>query len=243
LAAQMDAEPGEADLIDKIVQILGLPHLENRVSIGMLAKLRQALLLPSEIRALTDTMNAAWICGSCRAPIDQGELLTVRRESSNGQRILVIYCARCFDPTFVRCAGGQHQARLSTGFARTLRKCLDAECPECRRAADAPASVQGLPGNPVGRGLDPGPAGSVMPTWSYSTSPAVAGSAPTPTPSPTGRTVLRPAPPNPFISWTSEEARVTQAPPRNRVAEAIYRSESALYDLDAPPSSRLEEER
>ncbi len=137
LQEQVDTEATEPDLIDKVVQILGLPHLENRIGAAVIAKLRKALMLPAEIRQVQQMMDESWFCTNCRAPFTGGDVLTVRQVVANGQNILVIYCSRCIDPAYIRCKSSKHhRIPLSTGFTRALRKCLDAECVECRHEAE-----------------------------------------------------------------------------------------------------------
>lgn len=136
LEEMLAAEPIEADLIDQLVRIIGLPHLENRVSRGMLVKLRQALLIPSELRQAVQVMNESWFCDNCRAPFDAGDLLVARRVTGGpeGSTCLVLYCARCVQPDYYRCRLN-HQVPVSSAFTRVLRKLFDTPCEICARGA------------------------------------------------------------------------------------------------------------
>lgn len=188
LVEQVNAEPFEPDLIDKLVQILGLPHLENRIGFAVLAKLRKALMLPGEIRSVMAELDATWFCANCRSPFEQGDLLTVKRVSANGTTALVLYCGRCIEPTYIRCEGTHHhRIPVSAGFHRTLRKCLDAHCDECRYIAERDRLTQQPSPISIGGGASisfpiPGGIPLTPESWTYAAVPRTE-----PTPQPTSQ--------------------------------------------------------
>lgn len=133
----VNEEPAERDLIDQIVGVLRLPYTGNRFSTGTLDRLRQALMLPSELAAFTSSVNEHWQCAVCTHPLEHGEMVTVRREAS-GQ--IVVRCSNCAVPELVACADGKHHKSLGRALQQKLQRagsgCLACE-EEVRRASVA----------------------------------------------------------------------------------------------------------
>lgn len=123
---------GEKDLIDQIVQTLQLPYGRNALSGETMRRLRQALLLPSEMGGLLHRLRAREMsCGQCGNPLHDRESVTYVR---TGEGEFVFTCHRCAPPLTVSCAACDGTSPLSQKATTAMSKML---CPICqsKRAA------------------------------------------------------------------------------------------------------------
>ena len=101
LLEQLTKTPNhDADLVEVIVETLGLEYSRNRFASGSVEELRKAILLPDELRKVKESLAKKELQCSCGHRYQDGELttLSVNRES------VFISCARCRLPHYVVCS-------------------------------------------------------------------------------------------------------------------------------------------
>lgn len=145
LVKMLTEEPAEKDLIDKIVDTLGLPFVVNRMGSSTIRALRDAVLLPSEIDAFERSLEEHWQCGACHHTFDVGEVTALRRDS-NGQA--QVRCSNCVDLMYMACDSGKHQVGIPSSIRNKLLK-LASDCEACRtearRASEELADPMAIP--------------------------------------------------------------------------------------------------
>lgn len=135
-----DKPHGDKELLDTLVRVLQQPYTRNILSGGALAKLRDNLLLPSEVGGLTHRLNAKEMaCGSCGMPFHDHESVTYVRDAAGGGQFLA--CHRCTVPQVVPCATCESTAALSTKAQSAMSRM---QCPECsaKKAVIAPKGAK-----------------------------------------------------------------------------------------------------
>lgn len=94
-------DSGYGDLIDEVANILQSAYARNYMTTGVLQKLRQAVLIPSEIGALKSMLKKKEMgCSSCGKEFQDGEMTTLMH-SDDGATVI---CSRCVHPQSVRCS-------------------------------------------------------------------------------------------------------------------------------------------
>jgi hypothetical protein len=137
----------DATIIDSIVRILRLPLSDNILAGRTLDQLRKAILLPEEVRGLTDRLNDIELsCASCGAKLIQGEMVVLRKKYTAKNNCIM--CLRCSTPTTVGCKQIHNDtvyngtvceghAHLSKRFITSLRKLQKCERDETLLEASA----------------------------------------------------------------------------------------------------------
>ena len=114
---QSASTAGDYDIITKVVDFLGLPFAQNRISPSTLSALRTAILRPSEIAAFSKATREALNCNTCHHKLAPGEILTFQ-QSKDGN--VIIHCTNCLSPRLSRCQHCQEAAPISSGGLAVL---------------------------------------------------------------------------------------------------------------------------
>lgn len=131
--AEEDKPRGDADLIDQMVRAIQLPHARNVLSGESMRRLRNAVLLPSELGGLSARLTAREMsCAQCGFPLHDRESVTMMRTGDGAQTIV---CHRCAPPQVVPCASCEETASLSSKAMSAMSRM---QCPVCS-AKKAPA--------------------------------------------------------------------------------------------------------
>lgn len=120
-----DGQDRDTDLIDLIVNTLQLPHAQNTLSGDRIARLKQAILLPSELASLGEKLRLRELsCGNCGGKIHDGEAVTLRY-NGNRQGPSTLYCAACVGPDQIACRACKKPVpATSTGLSYLCAACL-----------------------------------------------------------------------------------------------------------------------
>ena len=130
LQAQLNDEGTDVSLIAGIVKLLHFPFLSNKLSLGTLSKLRQAILLPSELnRLLEDLRKSELTCSSCGAMLNHEQLIVL--SSKQGHQL---FCLNCIRPTCVTCNHG-HRLPVTKPLIEALIKAVEHK--DCAPGPDA----------------------------------------------------------------------------------------------------------
>ncbi len=118
---QLDQKRNDIDLIDTIVNTLGLPYFGNAMDATALENLRKAILLPDELTGLkTKLSNIELHCGSCMRRFIAGEMVTI---GINASKLPIIYCILCSPPKYIACSVcNDHQASVPLSVAKGIAK-------------------------------------------------------------------------------------------------------------------------
>ena len=135
LQAQLNDEGTDVSLIAGIVRLLQFPFLSNRLSLGTLSKLRQAILLPSELNGLLEDLRKAELtCSSCGSVLNHEQLIVL--SSKQGHQL---FCLNCMGPTCVTCKHG-HRLPVARPLIEALVKAVEHK--DCAPGPDAIREVR-----------------------------------------------------------------------------------------------------
>lgn len=135
-SSQARGDRREGDLIDTIVNILGLNYSGSRVGGDTLRELRRAILLPEEIAKFTAKARATELfCGMCGRQLDNMESVTVYRDGGSA----AVACINCLYPERIACSDCREAG------TRPPQETIDAlrhpkegrRCPKCQEAWEA----------------------------------------------------------------------------------------------------------
>lgn len=179
LKRQLDTKSSDRDLVDKLVEILKLPYIDNRMSVTTLRRLREAILLPDEMRDVSRMMNEQWSCTDCGVSMQAGDLVTLKVGGRlSAYPVLQLSCLRCSEGKHVMCNGKKHRHKYGSTLSRVLGKFLREPCEMCeldaariREQEAVSGAVQGNP-TPTAVATAPGlgspgvpfPSGEAVPT-------------------------------------------------------------------------------
>lgn len=136
IVGQIDAPSdakGDVSLIGTIVTLLGLPFGTSRLSAETLSALRRAILRPAEIEAFRKVSKEAFNCATCKRPLTNDELGTIRRGPDHD---VSIQCLMCRQPTQVKCTACGETAPASQALRGILgsTKANGCTCRETKKA-------------------------------------------------------------------------------------------------------------
>ena len=93
--------PADITLIEKLVDIIKTPFTRNIITVDMLNRIREALLLPDERAGLAETLASyEYKCGACKRTLHNGEMTTLVQNLGGNP---MIACATCHPPVRVAC--------------------------------------------------------------------------------------------------------------------------------------------
>ena len=104
-------EGNYSDLIDTLVTVLQLPYARNTLSGKTMQSLKKALLLPSELNGIKETLKKKERhCAGCGHKFVSSEVATITTgEQDEG----LLMCIKCIIPTYIRCSGCDKVVALS----------------------------------------------------------------------------------------------------------------------------------
>jgi len=129
----------DADLIDAMVQALQLPYARSTFSARTFLALRKALLLPSEMTAVTTRIKQREIsCGGCNHVFRRGEMITFSAEGTD----VVMLCTRCQLPVYMSCKNCDRTIAIDKKLSTALNKTVDCGCSKEGKLKDAAEVVE-----------------------------------------------------------------------------------------------------
>ena len=138
--------PQDKDLIDAIVRSIQLPYARNRLSGEVLDRLKQALLLPSEVVGLKERLQREeLICPGCDHKFLEGEIGTI--SIGRNSRTVSLQCTNCAAPNLMACSNSKHSIPTPASVMKAIAKEVDKGCGFCKAEAEAEitAANVGLP--------------------------------------------------------------------------------------------------
>lgn len=123
--------PPEKDLIEQIVKVLGLPFIENRLSMAAMKQLRNLLMLPSEIDAWVRMVHESWFCPGCGVEMHQGQMVTIEKGETGAK----VFCTNCVPPRSVVCNNGKHLMPTTKRLMRAIQEIVT--CGFCKSEKEA----------------------------------------------------------------------------------------------------------
>lgn len=93
---QLENGGDEAGLVDKIAELLKLPHMQREITGRTLRRLREAVLTGDEIAQLPEVEDVGPRCAGCEIPLDQRMAVAAYNRK--------FYCTRCLCPGNVPCS-------------------------------------------------------------------------------------------------------------------------------------------
>ena len=93
-------EHNDRELIDAIVQALGLPYVRNVLAAKTLSRLREMLLVPDELIDVKAMLKKAAYCAKCGHEFENGEMASVETDVAHDRSFV---CTRCARPQSIAC--------------------------------------------------------------------------------------------------------------------------------------------
>jgi len=129
-------------LIERAVNILGLPYARNQLSGRTIDTLRRALLLPQELANTGTALTQRELsCVSCGRTMRGGEMASIHIDHGT----MSLMCFQCFQPTFVACRNCGEAAPIDRKFWKKNFDCGCMERKEKEKAAAAEAAANPAP--------------------------------------------------------------------------------------------------
>lgn len=130
---QTQADRCEGQVLDTIIELLGLPYSKNRITSNTLTKLRRALLLPYEAAALNMNLERQELyCHACARRFEDREMLTLVMEN----REPVLMCALCLPPNVFRCQNCHGPMEIAKNVHSAMKR--TGVCEGCRNSSTVP---------------------------------------------------------------------------------------------------------
>lgn len=121
VAALRGSETSSASALEAVVDILSSPHSRNILSGENLRRLKQAILMPSDLTKVSEAMKKELSCSFCGKPFVSNEMVTAQ-DSGGG---MVFCCAHCYTPSYSPCMHGGGRCKEVVEVDReNLRKLL-----------------------------------------------------------------------------------------------------------------------
>lgn len=128
---------GGGSVIDTVMDILTTPYSRNVLTGENLRRLKDAILLPSDLSNVAEALRRELACVACGKPLVHGEGVT----AVDGSQGKVFYCWRCHFPDYAPCTvGGCHDVVLPDRET-FLRPITTAKCSKHSGKAEKPALV------------------------------------------------------------------------------------------------------